>query len=492
VVLATEGTYPFGGGGVGTWCHQLCGGLRGFSFTVLAVTGTPHATWQYERLGAVRHVMQVPLWPGEEPATFLTPGPYARTLRRRWRTTSDVVAREFVPPLRTFLREIFEGGRDIDEVLGALVEMGLYLRTYDFKATMRERVVWEAFQEAAQRAQRASSAGAAELALDELTICARWFYNMMLPLAAHIGEADIFHATVAASCALPGIMARAIEGVPFLLTEHGVYLRERYIAVSSSGYADLQKRFLIGLASAVSRACYRTADLVTSVASFNKRWQIPWGAPADRVRVVYNGVDTKRFRPGIAAASPDGRPTLVAAAHVYPLKDVETMIRAVAVARVRVPDVRLHVYGSKSVDPGYVTKCEAIIEELDLSDHVELRGLHPNAAQIFWGADLSVLSSISEGFPYSILEAMASGVPCVATDVGGVREAVGDTGVVVPPRHPEALGTAVADLLLDNDRRRDLARDALDRVVSQFTLQHQLEGYQSIYDELTGVRKDEP
>lgn len=483
VVLATEGTYPFGGGGVGTWCHQLCGGLRGFSFTLLAVTGSPHATWQYERLSSIERVMQVPLWPGEEPSAFLTPGDYTSVLRRRWRTTPAVIERDFVPALETFLGEVFVGGTDVDTIVDAIVRMALFLRRHEFKTTMRSRAVWSTFLDAAKKATDV----VASSTLSDVTVCARWFYNMMMPLAVRVRDVDLFHATVAASCALPGIVARVADGVPFLLTEHGVYLRERYIAVSGGGYGDLPKRFLVGLAAAVARACYRTADLVTSVAAFNQRWQLPWGAPRERVRVVYNGVDTTRFRPGRVGVS-DGRPVVVAAAHVYPLKDIDTMIRAVHVARQRVPRVKLMVYGSKSVDAAYVAQCEKLIEELDLGGNVQLAGLHPTPSQIFWGGDVSILSSISEGFPYSVLESMACGVPCVATDVGGVREAVGDTGIVVAPRDASALGAALAELLLDNDRRRELARRALARVTGKFTLKQQLESYQHIYESLASTK----
>ena len=109
---------------------------------------------------------------------------------------------------------------------------------------------------------------------------------------------------------------------------------------------------------------------------------------------------------------------------------------------------------------------------------------------MFCEGDISVLSSISEGFPYTVLEAMASGKPCVATDVGGVREAVGDTGLVVPPWDPQSFGEAVVELLSDHERRRDLARRARERVLSEFTIAKQLAGYDELYRELDQTTRE--
>jgi len=169
---------------------------------------------------------------------------------------------------------------------------------------------------------------------------------------------------------------------------------------------------------------------------------------------------------------------------VFPLKDVETMVRSANVARHLMPEIHVICYGSLNADPPYVEKCRALIDELGCGDNFEFGGFHPDPYGIFIEGDISVLSSISEGFPYTVLEAMSSGVACVATDVGGVREAVADTGIVVPPRDPESLGQALVELLSDNDRRREACRAARERVISEFTIKKQLDGYEALYFEL--------
>ncbi|MER7974228.1 glycosyltransferase, partial [Streptomyces sp. NPDC096080] len=95
-----------------------------------------------------------------------------------------------------------------------------------------------------------------------------------------------------------------------------------------------------------------------------------------------------------------------------------------------------------------------------------------------------MLSSISEGFPFTLIEAMSCGRATVSTDVGGVREAVGDTGLVVPPRDPDAMAAAALDLLADAARRRAMGEAARLRVIEQFTLRQTIDTFRAIYHEL--------
>ena len=487
--MATEGTYPFVGGGVSTWCHQLCEGVRDVDFTLLAVTGGPRVTSQYKLPPAVKELLLVPLWPeGDETPYVYTDG-WSGAIRRRARTTARAVERHWLPPLRTVLREVFDGGVPTGALLDALAEMALFLRRHDYRAAMRARVTWGAFLDVIDEHRGGEYLGRCPPpTARDASLCARWFYHLMLPLALAPLRATVFHATIAASCALPGVVGRRLDGTRFALTEHGVYLRERHLAVSASDERPLVKRFLVGLATTIGRACYASADVISPVAYFNARWEVPWEAAPSQVRVIYNGVDAERFRPG--ETPPRSRPTAVVAARVFPLKDIETLVRAASVARARVPDLQVLVYGSLDADPPYVARCRALIDTLDLGECVLLKGFHARPHELYLDGDVCVLSSISEGFPYTVIESMACGVPCVATDVGGVREAIADTGLVVAPRDPEALGHAMAELLLDPERRRRLGEAARERASTQFTLDRQIRSYEALYRALAEDRRD--
>ncbi len=146
------------------------------------------------------------------------------------------------------------------------------------------------------------------------------------------------------------------------------------------------------------------------------------------------------------------------------------------------------VYGNLDADVPYVERCRALISELDLHDTFELAGFHPSPAQVYVEGDISALSSISEGFPFTVLESMACARPVVGTDVGGVREALEGFGRVVPPRDHEAFGTACVELLRDDELRLELGRRAREQILLRFRTSTSVEGYRELYRRLAGER----
>ncbi|MEO6496440.1 MAG: glycosyltransferase, partial [Solirubrobacteraceae bacterium] len=197
-----------------------------------------------------------------------------------------------------------------------------------------------------------------------------------------------------------------------------------------------------------------------------------------------NGIDPRMFTPGPKPPATAGRPVVVAAARVFPLKDIETMIRSAVVARAAIPDVLYLVYGSLDADLPYVERCRALIAELGLDGTFEFAGHHAKPADLYNEGDISALSSISEGFPYTVLESMACARPVVATDVGGVREALDGYGILVPPRDHVAFGEAVVTLLANSDLRARMGRQAREAVLARFRISHSVGAYRELYERL--------
>jgi polysaccharide biosynthesis protein PelF len=165
---------------------------------------------------------------------------------------------------------------------------------------------------------------------------------------------------------------------------------------------------------------------------------------------------------------------------IDPLKDVPTMIASAVTARAGVPNVVYKLWGP-ALDPEYLAICEKLIVDLDLTETVFLMGPTRDPASAYADAHVVALSSISEGFPFSIIEAMMCAKPVVATDVGGVREAVDRFGAVVPPKRPELLGGAIAALLRDPARARALGKEARAFALEHFTRSAFLDAYRSLY-----------
>jgi glycosyltransferase involved in cell wall biosynthesis len=481
VLLCTEGTYPYAGGGVSVWCDILCTTLSDVRFEVLALTGSPQPAMRYELPPNVTAVHQVPLFGTVEVTEHTRPAEaFSATFRRRGDTTEEIVEEWFVPLLRQLLWAMRTERTAAGRVFHALWR---YFDRYDYSASWKAEATWQAFaaEATAPYADRPDDHDAPTLF--DLTTCLRWLHAFLTPLAVPIPHTDIVHATLAGFPGLPGVIAFHERGTPLLVTDHGVFLRERYIAVSSADMSPFCKRFLLELSALVSRTVYRTAALVSPVADYNRRWELRHGVQPTRVRTVHNGIDPGVFVPGPKPAN-RSRPTVVAAARIMPLKDIENLVRATAVLKELVPDAHVLVYGNDDVDLPYTERCRALAAELGLEGTFELGGPHARPAELYLDGDISVLSSISEGFPYTVIESMSCGRPVVATDVGGVREALEGCGIVVPPRDPEALGRGMAELLLDRELRASLGRRAREEVLLRFRTTTSTDAYREIYDQL--------
>ena len=135
-------------------------------------------------------------------------------------------------------------------------------------------------------------------------------------------------------------------------------------------------------------------------------------------------------------------------------------------------------------DSEYMDYCQKKINDLGLGDHVKFMGYISNPELAYNKGWVAVQPSISEGAPIAVIEAMACGKPVVATDVGGVSEILGDTGILVPPRNPKALARGIIRILSDEELAKELGLKARMRVLSRFPIQRVVREYRETYYEL--------
>ena len=198
------------------------------------------------------------------------------------------------------------------------------------------------------------------------------------------------------------------------------------------------------------------------------------GFPPDRVSVVSNGIDTTRNQPDAAArvdiraelGVADDAPLIGLIGRFDPMKDHATFLAAATLLASHRPSVRFVLAGDR-VDPGNPAFYAA--QTGVLAGRAHLLGQRGDVPRIMAALDVCCLSSVSEGFPNVLGEAMACGVPCVATDVGDAGLIIGDTGLLAPPRDPSALGMALAAQLDRLDREGKSLRAAVRaRICEQF------------------------
>ncbi|MBN0046785.1 GT4 family glycosyltransferase PelF [Streptomyces actuosus] len=468
VTLLTEGTYPHSHGGVSVWCDQLVTGMPDLDFDVIAVTGTGHEPIAWDLPGHVTGVRSVPMW-GDPP-----PGrpPRGRSRSRLADAYEMFLAALLDPRAETgFAPSLYTLAQAATEGL-----LSPFLR--DDAAISVLTAVWNRPGLAVREAQPTLHDALTATALLE---------HALRPLAAPPPETGVAHAVSGGVAVLPGLAARERHGVPLLLTEHGVYLRERYLGYRTAPYRWPVKAVILGFFRLLAQESYRQAALVTPGNRYNRLWEEQGGADPASIRTVYNGVDPAAFPP--AGPEPEAL-TLSWAGRVDPIKDLETLIRAFAIVRARRPDVRLRLFGgTPRGGEAYRERCEALAAELGQADAVTFEGRVEDIRDAYAAGNVVMLSSISEGFPFTLIEAMSCGRATVSTDVGGVREAVGDAGLVVPPRDPEAMAAAAVELLGDPARRRAMGEAARLRVIEQFTLRQTIDTFRGIYHELS--RRDE-
>lgn len=209
--------------------------------------------------------------------------------------------------------------------------------------------------------------------------------------------------------------------------------------------------------------------------------------PQDKCVVVHNGIDTAEFAP-----NPDRRAQVrtqfgvngefiwLTVGRLVPAKDYPNLLRAFARLRALRTDAQLWVAGDDSGGEG--SSLRTLAAELGLETSVRRLGLRRDLPGLLDAADAFVLASAWEGMPLALGEAMAMEKPVVATDVGGVRELVGDAGVLVPPKSPGALAQAMLALMqTKSEGRGALGRAARERIANQFSIDAIADRWEALY-----------
>jgi polysaccharide biosynthesis protein PelF len=466
IAMMTEGTYPFGFGGVSVWCDQLVRGMPGYEFELVAITATEaeQVVWSLpENVTAVHKVL---LWgrPPTGPAAGRRHTLPARVLRRFIDVVLDSSAQA---RFADTLRELLEFSQTGDLTAGLTSEHAVrYLSE-----------VWQGRWSGA--AQFAPTLHDAVTALQLLEHCLR-------PLSYPPVRADIGHAVTNGLGVLPALAAKWYYGTPLLLTEHGVYLREQYLQNRKSPYRWPVKAFYLGFMRHLCALGYSEAATITPGNVYNRRWEERLGARPTNIRTVYNGVEPINFP---ALEGEPEVPTISWVGRVDPIKDLETLLRAFSLVHQEMPEARLRMFGAPPKGrESYLQRCRALAAELGIGEVATFEGRVENIRDAYEAGRIVVLSSVSEGFPYSVIEAMTCGRACVATDVGGVTEAVGDTGLVVPPRSPARMAQACLTLLRDDELRHRLGAAARVRALERFTVDGAISSFDEIYSFLGAGR----
>jgi polysaccharide biosynthesis protein PelF len=429
VLLTTEGTYPYVVGGVSAWCDLLVKSLAEFDWQILPIVPPDRRPRMFELPPHVQEVGRIEVWSETLP------------LGRRLRASERSVGSELPA---TLVRGLLGWSGDTDAVVDRLV----WCRRHPagVRRVFRSRHGRSSFLEGLAEVldERVEEAGVPPaLDLVEAAALYQTLYWIARTAAAPTPETDVLHVTAAGWSAIPALVHKALYGTPMILTEHGVFVRESYLAAVRSRDSAGARFVATRLARGLARAAYAGANVVSPVTGANVQWEEGLGIDPDKILVLYNGL-----RPPPQPTPPPGCATVVSVGRIDPLKDVHTMLRVAAETLRRVPHAKFLHYGPVTRgEEAYGRSCLLLHEQLGLGDRFRFMGRTTDPNGVVRDADVVLMTSISEGLPMSILEAMGQGRPVVATGVGGVPDVVRGCGVTTPPGEVHGLALGITTLL---------------------------------------------
>lgn len=480
ICLVVEGCYPHVAGGVSTWVDWLVRELperRFEAVSLVAAAGARRARYAFpDNLLRFREIVMG----ADAPAGARMPGG-APPPERLAALLVDFLREGRLATLREILRLVNDPARPVP--LAAL-ERGPYafaLCRLAYEALMPHGSFRDFFW-----AWSALAGG------------------LFAVLKSPLPEAPAVHTI---STGYAGLLAArcAAEGTKkVLITEHGIYTNERRIEILMADWmvdtvdkglavadrrTDLRDLWIMAFES-YARACYEACSGITTLFGDNQPMQRALGASEERLQVIPNGIVLERFET-IPPVPEGARPTAALIGRVVPIKDIRTFVEAAARMRREVPDVQALIAGPDDEDPAYASECRALVSRLGLEDTVRFLG-RVDVRELLATAHVVVLTSLSEAQPLTVLEAGAAGRPCVTTDVGACREMIegaadedpseGPGGFVTGILDAEAVGAAVARLLLDGGMRARMGENLRRRVRRRYASKLSADRYRALYD----------
>ncbi len=512
IMLFSEGTYPYIRGGVSSWIAQLMEGLPQFNFGICFIGAQDHIdgvplTIQYKFPDNLKHLEVHYLFNDNETPPVSKRDGNAEGFKAIKKLYKNFTSNNFSMPKE-------------------LQNISFYTQTVKFEDFLYSKRAWD-FIDATY------STNCPDIPFIDYFWTLRNIHKPIWILAdiiKNLPKSKLFHAPSTGYAGFMATLASYHTNRPYILTEHGIYTRERKIDMFSADWIEFKKPSLlqqpeelnyikkmwINFFDRIGRFCYERSNYTLSLFNGAREIQINYGADENRCYVVPNGVDVKGLEATMAYRLPTPKPIVTLIGRVVPIKDIKTFIRAIKIASHTIPDIEGWIVGPVEEDKEYFNECQHIaislglksmqqvfennkstmsFEELEADkDKVKFFGF-TDIKKVLPKTALLTLSSISEGMPLVILEGFAAGVPCVATDVGSCRDLIegaindedrsfGAAGAVVGIADPRSLAKEYAKFLTFENGLWDKAQEAARKRVKRFYEQSMfLKEYAKIYEE---------
>ncbi|MFZ2971535.1 MAG: GT4 family glycosyltransferase PelF [Ferribacterium limneticum] len=490
IALLLEGTYPYVSGGVSSWVNQIIRAYPEYRFALIFLGSRreDYKGFKYELPANVVHFEEHFLYDG----LSTHEKPRARQGDEQAFQAAACMHAKFAPGV-----PMAEAMQAFKEVAHAMMPGGK-LTLDDFLHSER---AWEIVCERYRN-----------FCTDPSFVDFFWTVRIMhTPLwklariADGLLKVKVLHTISTGYAGFLGALIHQTRGTPLILSEHGIYTKERKIDLFKSEWirdnrnvfqrdpTELSyfRQMWIHFFEWLGRFCYNAADPIIALYEQNRLRQVADGALPERTANIPNGINLPRFK-ALRPARPEKVPqVLCLIGRVVPIKDIKTFIRAMRSVVNQLPEAEGWIAGPEDEDPAYAQECRSLVHSLGLQDKVRFLGFQ-KIDDLLPKIGLTVLSSISEALPLVILEGYAAGVPTISTDVGSCRQlieglddedkALGASGAVVNIADPQALAAAAVALLNDESRWQTASRSGIARVERYYTDDLMFGRYRSVYE----------
>ncbi|MBT3785516.1 GT4 family glycosyltransferase PelF [bacterium] len=441
--LLLEGSYPYVSGGVGMWVHQLIENLPEFRFDliVLVAKKDDKLTWKYPRLENIQRIYQIPLQEGFQLPTFL---PSSISIKPQF---DDLIKNKITP--ESFLKF----AQSVQNAPNPRTLKQQFLYSQEILETIEGLYNELGFQ--------------GQSFLEFFWMMRTLFLGYLNVLLSRVPKCGLYHTVSTGYAGLLGsIIKRRYASSPLVLTEHGIYTRERKMEIALREWPDANpddpdplhatgryREIWSKSFSFMSEMCYKSCDSIISLSESNNYVQFLEGADPSKIQTIRNGIELHKFS-FRHRKKPSEKPRIGFLGRIVRIKDVKTLLRSAAVVVKKIPGCHFDFGGGTEEDPEYFEECEELNYFLGLRPSVTFWG-KVNPKSFLEKIDLMVLTSLSEGQPLVMLEAMARGIPIVCTNVGGCKEIIqghrddplGVCGIVTRQVNPQETADAIVKLL---------------------------------------------
>lgn len=316
------------------------------------------------------------------------------------------------------------------------------------------------------------------------------YLPLFLALSMDVPKADVYHAVSTGYAGILGSMGKYLHNGQLIISEHGIYTREREEELIKAEWVQrLYKKIWIQQFKKMSQLAYDQADLVTSLYQHARELQVELGCAKEKTVITPNGIDYRRFE-NLKGVPPEesGYTHIGAVLRVTEIKDVKTLIQAFAYAKKRCPELKLWIMGPYDEEPEYAAECFQMVEAMEIPDIV-FTGRIQVTDYLGW-MDVTILTSISEGQPLTILESFAAHVPVIATDVGnckgllyGEDDDFGRAGILTHIMNIEEISNAMVYMAQNPGLRRHMGEAGYQRLIRKYKIEDMKKTYETIYRE---------